>query len=188
MNCIDCSDKICRKQTQSCTSEHLMKEEAIHLYKKQSTVEIVDAAAQLIGNGRVGKLSRTEEIIEYAHIMQYQKIGLAYCYGMEKQAEKFQKLFRKNGFEVTAISCSVGGLKQSEVNAKSCVHKVSCNPIGQALQLNEEQVELTIVIGICMGHDILLQRNLDMDFTTLVVKDRVFSNNPLKYIEDKEAS
>ena len=188
MNCIDCTDKICRKQTNSCTLERLKKYENIHLYKNYSTVEIVDAAAQLVDNGRAGKLSRTEEIMEFARMMHYHKIGLAYCYGMEKQAEKFQNIFRENGFEVTSISCSVGGLKQSEVNSKSCIHKVSCNPIGQAQQLNTEKVDLTLIIGICMGHDILLQRNLNMDFTTLVVKDRVFHHDPLKYLEDKEPS
>jgi len=168
--------------------ERLKKYENIHLYKNFSTIEIVDAAAQLVDNGRAGKLSRTQEIIEFARIMHYQKIGIAYCYGMEKQAEQFQIIFRKNGFDVTAISCSVGGLKQSEVNSNSCIHKISCNPIGQAHQLNTEKVDLTLIIGICLGHDIVLQRNLNMDFTTLVVKDRVFGNNPLKYIENIEHS
>ncbi len=185
MNCIDCSDKICRKQTNSCTLEHLKKFETIQLYKNYSTIEIVEAAAQLVDNGRAGKLSRTEEIMEFARTMHYKKIGLAYCFGMEKQAEKFQNLFRKNGFEVAAISCSVGGLTQSEVNSKSCIHKVSCNPIGQAHQLNTEKADLTLIMGICMGHDILLQRNLNMDFTTLVVKDRVFHHNPLQSIVEK---
>jgi uncharacterized metal-binding protein len=82
-------------------------------------------------------------------------------------------------FDVSAISCSVGGLKQSEVNDSSCIHKVSCNPLGQADQLNAEEIDLTLVVGICLGHDILLNRNLKMDFTTLVVKDRKNNHAPL---------
>lgn len=35
-------------------------------------------------------------------------------------------------------------------------------------------------LGICLGLDILLQRNLKCDFTTIAVKDRVFKNNPLQ--------
>lgn len=84
------------------------------------------------------------------------------------------------GFTVAAVSCSVGGLKQSEVNSESCIHKVSCNPLGRAEQLNGEKVELTLIVGICMGHDILLNRNLKMDFTTYVVKDRLHNHSPLK--------
>jgi uncharacterized metal-binding protein len=183
MNCTDCTDKICRKEPRSCAMEPLIKHEAIKLYQNTSNAKIVDAAAQLVDNGRAGKLSRTEEIVEFARTMNYKKIGLAYCYGMEKHAEKFTKLFTEKGFDVVAISCSIGGLMQSEVNAKSCIHKVSCNPIGLAYQLNAENVDLTLIIGICLGHDILLQRNLENDFTTLVVKDRVFNHNPLKSIE-----
>lgn len=183
MNCTKCTDKICRKNTSSCSNESIKKQEIVALYQEASTAEMVDAAAQLVDNGRAGKLSRVQEIEEFAKSMNYKKIGLAYCYGMEKYAEKFAKLFTKKGFEVVAISCSIGGLKQSEVNTKSCIHKVSCNPIGQAYQLNAENVDLTLIMGICLGHDILLQRNLEKDFTTLVVKDRVFNHNPLKSIE-----
>ena len=115
--------------------------------------------------------------------MNYNKIGLAYCYGMEQTAMKIKKIFIENSLDIIPISCSVGGLTQSEINTASCIHKVSCNPIGQAEQLNSENVDLTIVMGICLGHDILLHKNLNMDFTTLVVKDRVYNNNPIKIFE-----
>jgi len=98
---------------------------------------------------------------------------------MEKYAVSLETVLKSKGFKVAAVSCSVGGLKQSEVNSVSCIHKVSCNPLGQAQQLNAENVDLTLIIGICVGHDILLNRNLTMDFTTLVVKDRKHNHAPL---------
>lgn len=186
MNCTDCSDKICIKQQNSCSKESFKKEETLHNYHKTENKTIVDASALLVDNGRAGTLSRIDEICEFAKSLNFKKIGIAYCYGMEKNVKKIESYFKEKGFEVSAVSCSVGGLKQSEVNETSCIHKVSCNPIGQANQLNSENVDLTVVVGICLGHDILLNRNLNMDFTTLVVKDRVFNHNPLKALETIE--
>ena len=45
--------------------------------------------------------------------------------------------------------------------------------------LNSSGVQFTILMGLCLGHDILLQKNLNMDFTTFIVKDRVTKHNPL---------
>lgn len=182
MNCTSCNDKTCRKQQTSCDQELFVKSELIKQYHDTSHSEIVKAAADLVDSGRAGTLSRMEEIIQFAKRMNYQKLGIAYCYGMEKHAKEIEAILTDEWFDVTAVSCSVGGLKQSEVNSASCIHKVSCNPLGQAEQLNAEKVELTIVVGICLGHDILLHRNLCMDFTTLVVKDRKFNHAPLQGI------
>lgn len=179
MNCTTCDDKVCRKQQTSCDRESFEKAEVIGRYKEAANSEIVKAAAELVDSGRAGTLSRIEEIIEFAKRMNYQKLGLAYCYGMEKYAKAIETLLTDEWFDVSAVSCSVGGLKQSEVNEASCIHKVSCNPLGQAEQLNAEKVDLTLVVGICLGHDILLNRTLIMDFTTLVVKDRKNNHAPL---------
>lgn len=174
---------MCRKSQTSCEQEIFEKSEVIGLYQDQNTREIVKAAAELVDAGRAGTLSRVEEIIEYAKLMKYHKIGIAYCYGMEQYAKALETLLTAESFDVSAVSCSVGGLKQSEVNDSSCIHKVSCNPLGQAQQLNAEEIDLTLVVGICLGHDILLNRNLKMDFTTLVVKDRKNNHAPLQGIK-----
>ncbi len=179
MNCTTCDDSICRKQQSSCNREIFDKAEVIDQYRDPSNSEIVQAAAQLVDSGRAGTLSRMQEIVAFAKHMKYKRLGLAYCYGMEQYAKAIETTLTGEGFVVSAVSCSVGGLKQSEVNAASCIHKVSCNPLGQAQQLNAEKVDLTLVVGICLGHDILLNRHLDMDSTTLVVKDRKFNHAPL---------
>ncbi len=54
-----------------------------------------------------------------------------------------------------------------------------CNPIGQAAILNAEETELNIIIGLCIGHDILFTEHSDAPVTTLAVKDRVLAHNPL---------
>ncbi|MFA5973504.1 MAG: DUF1847 domain-containing protein [Lentimicrobiaceae bacterium] len=183
MNCTTRDDKVCHKQQNLCSREIFDKEEVISQCKQTTTSEIVEAAAELVDFGRAGSLSRVEEIREFAATMNYKTLGLAYCYSTEQYANAIETVLNDKGFDVSAVSCSVGGLKQSEVNSASYIHTVSFNPLGQAEQLNTEKVDLALVVGKCMGHDILLNRNLGMDFTTLVVKDRKYNHAPLLEIE-----
>lgn len=179
MNCTICDDSICRKQQSSCNRKIYDSAEVIDQYKDPSNSEIVLAAAKLEDSGRGGTLSRMEEIVAFANLMNYKRLGLAYFYGMKQHAKAIETILTGERFVVSAVSCSLCGLKQSEVNAAICILKVSCNPMGQAQQLNAEKVDLTLFIGICLGHDILLNRHLDMDFTTLIVKDRKFGHATL---------
>lgn len=178
MNCTRCNSKSCRTGI-SCSSEKFDIEEISNEFHDPANQKIVQAAARLVDNGRAGTLSRLDEIIEFIKLMQYKRVGLAYCYGMEQTASILRDVLKEAGILLQTISCSVGGVLQDAVNEKSCIHKVSCNPLGQAYQLNAEEVDFVIIMGICLGHDILLQKNLKADFTTFIVKDRVHNHNPL---------
>jgi len=57
-----------------------------------------------------------------------------------------------------------------------------CNPIGQALVLNEAKTEFNILMGLCVGHDSLFLKNSDAPVTVFAVKDRVLGHNPLAAI------
>ena len=178
MDCTKCTAKTCRS-TASCGAEEFSKADIQPAYAEPHNQKILQAAASLVDNGRAGMLSRLEEVIEFIKIMGYQKVGLAYCYGMENEARAVREILWEQGIRLSGISCTVGGVAQNEINPESCIHNVSCNPIGQATQLNDENTDFVVIMGICLGHDILLQRNLKADFTTLVVKDRIFHHNPL---------
>jgi uncharacterized metal-binding protein len=176
MDCTDCTyDKKCHK-TEACQATSFDRDEVIQKYSAES--EIVQAAAELVDFGRAGKLSRLQETIAFAQKMNYKRIGLAYCYGMEKQVQQIVEIFRESKLNVRAVSCTVGGISQNQVNPESAFCTVSCNPIGQARQLNHENVDLVVMIGLCLGHDILFQREVKVDCTTLVVKDRVYNHSP----------
>lgn len=184
MDCTSCTyDKKCRK-TEACRATSFSKSEVVRKYADEQ--EIVQAAAELVDFGRAGTLSRLQEIIAFSKKMKYQRVGLAYCYGMENQVQQIAGIMRKNGLNVRAVSCTVGGIPQNEVNPGSAFCTVSCNPIGQALQLNHEKADLVVMIGLCLGHDILFQREIEADCTTLVVKDRVFNHAPLNVLDEKE--
>jgi uncharacterized metal-binding protein len=49
----------------------------------------------------------------------------------------------------------------------------------QAEVLNGEKTELNVMVGLCLGHDILFIRNFKADVTPLIVKDRVIGHNPI---------
>lgn len=184
MDCTSCNfDNKCRS-TETCKATSFDKEQAIVKYAEET--EIVQAAASLVDYGRAGTLSRLQETIEFAKKMKYKRVGLAYCYGMENEVQLISGIIRDSGLNVRSVSCTVGGIAQNEVNPESEYCTVSCNPIGQAMQLNTEKVDLVVMIGLCMGHDILFQREVKADCTTLVVKDRVFNHAPLREITDNQ--
>jgi uncharacterized metal-binding protein len=155
----------------------------LQIYHQDEQQKIVQNAAELVDNGRAGMLSRIQELLEFSRSMGYKKIGLAYCYGMETLAKDVLGLFRAAGVSAVGISCTVGAFSQQEVNQKSDLPGVSCNPLNQAAQMKAEGIDLAVVIGLCLGHDILFQREFAGDVTTLVVKDRVYNHNPLAGIQ-----
>ena len=53
-----------------------------------------------------------------------------------------------------------------------------CNPVGQAKVLNEVGTEMNVIVGLCVGHDMLFQMYSRAPVTTLIVKDRVLAHSP----------
>lgn len=141
------------------------------------------AASILVDDGRAGTLNRLEEITEYAKLRGYRLLGVAYCYGMEPEAALLREYLQKEGFKAVMVSCTVDGVPECEVNTAADGQSVSCNPIGQANALNRSGAEFTILMGLCLGHDVLIQKNLEMDFTTWVVKDRVTKHRPMDALQ-----
>lgn len=178
MNCVSCQAKSCR-DLESCGLERFSPAEIREEYKKESNRKILQAAARLVDYGRAGTLSRLEEIAEFIKLMNYKKPGLAYCYGMEGDAKLVRNFFKSHGISLRTVSCTVGAMAQDELNEESCIHKISCNPLAQAEELNSEEADFVIIMGLCLGHDILLQKYLNAVFTTLVVKDRIYNHQPL---------
>lgn len=175
MDCTKCSFKGCRK-SEPCVDRST---DYLDKYALPEYQIYTKTASMLIDNGRAGTLTRLEEIVEYCQLHRYNKIGVAYCYSMEKEALLLSNFLEQNNLKPTMISCTVDGIKESQIDPKKTNNTVSCNPLGQANILNSSGVEFTILMGLCLGHDILLQKNLNMDFTTFVVKDRVLRHNPL---------
>lgn len=185
MNCTSCNLKNCRDLTE-CKANKTVNMETSKYYHMTKNQKIIQAAAKLVDNGRAGTLSRLEEIIDFAKSMAYKTIGVAYCYGMEKDAALLVSILRNAASaRVMSVSCTAGSMAQDEVNNLSCIHKVSCNPISQASQLNIDGAEFVITMGLCLGHDILFNKYIEADTTNFIVKDRVYKHNPMRELENK---
>ena len=57
-----------------------------------------------------------------------------------------------------------------------------CNPIGQAMIMNEAKTQFNVVLGLCVGHDSLFFKYSEALCTVLAVKDRLLGHNPLAAI------
>jgi len=113
------------------------------------------------------KLTRLEELILYAKDMEYKKVGIAFCIGLESEAEQIHKILSKH-FDVHSVCCKVCGIDKSDFDLERTDEKddIACNPIGQAMILNEAKTDMNIILGLCMGHDILFTKYSKAPVTT----------------------
>ncbi len=124
--------------------------------------------------------TRIEEIILYAQEMGYKRIGLAFCVGLEREAKLIQKILDRH-FEVYSVCCKVSSIEKEDYELEKLNPEgfdPTCNPIGQAMMLEKKETQLNIIIGLCIGHDILFTQHSAAPVTTLIVKDRVLAHNP----------
>ena len=132
-----------------------------------------------------GKLTRVEETVLYAKLRGYKKIGLAFCVGLSQEAEMFTNVLMNEDFEVTSVCCMNGAMSSDDVGLPeedkivSGTRQPMCNPIGQAMVLDDAGCELNIVLGLCVGDDTLFIKQSKAPVTVLAVKDRVLAHNPL---------
>lgn len=132
-----------------------------------------------------GKLTRVEETVLYAKLQGHRKLGLAFCIGLAQEAELITNLLINEGFEVVSACCMCGALSSEDVDLPkedkflSGKRQPMCNPIGQAMLLDSEACDLNIVLGLCVGDDVLFIKHSSAPVTVLAVKDRVLAHNPL---------
>lgn len=124
---------------------------------------------ELAETSRLPGMNRVEEIKSYALHAGFKRIGIANCIGLQKEADKLKSFLSVN-FEVFDVNCKCGQIPK---NALLNTEKTSacCNPAGQAETLATHGTELNIVLGLCLGHDILFNKKSQAPVTTLIVKD-----------------
>ncbi len=120
--------------------------------------------------------TRVDEIMEYAKTRGMTRLGIATCYGLMSESRSLSDILESNGFDVISISCLCGEVNPEDVGMPG---EIFCNPIMQAEVLNSEKTELNIMVGLCLGHDILFLRHCSAETTPLVVKDRALGHNPV---------
>lgn len=131
------------------------------------------------------RLTRVEEIMDFARRMGWTRLGIAHCIALTREAGLARDIFRAGGFEVVTVCCKVGSIPKEEMGLtdEEKVHpgqyEVMCNPVAQAALLADAGAQLNVMIGLCVGHDSMFFMHSQVPTTVLVVKDRVLGHNPV---------
>ena len=122
------------------------------------------------------------EIKNFARKAGIKRIGIAFCVSLPKEAEAV-KHFLSDEFEVYSVDCKCGRVTKHEM--LGCEgNGIMCNPAGQADYLKENNTELNISMGLCVGHDMVFNQKSVSPVSTLVVKDRTSRNNTMETIQN----
>jgi uncharacterized metal-binding protein len=126
-------------------------------------------------------LDRVEEIIDYANESGLKKIGIANCITFNREADRLEKILIDSGFAVSKINCKFGKVPFGDL--VSGYKGISCNPAGQANYLEKNGTELNIMMGLCLGHDMIFNSKSKAPVTPLIVKDRKLNHFTLEKLQ-----
>jgi uncharacterized metal-binding protein len=204
-NCAKCpfssSERICSSEGDKapafCPTKNLGKliPHALEEYRKPEIEEFARQAslqeAEGYGNREKGYAflkpvkPRIEETMDFARRMGYTRLGLAFCAGVQREARMVEEIFTLQGFEVVSVMCKVGSVPKEELGLRDedklaiGNFEAMCNPVLQALVLNEEKTHFNVLMGLCVGHDSLFLKYATAPCTVLAAKDRLLGHNPL---------
>lgn len=173
------------------TKEGELQEKSKEMYKNEEDRFIAYNAA-LVSEEYGGTITRIDETIAFAKKCNYKKIGLLFCVSLMREAEMIENILKSHDLDVVGVICKNGGIPKSQIgigkdpSGNLTKKDIMCNPIGQALYINERKTDFNIILGLCVGHDTLAIKHLDAPVTVLAVKDRVLKHNPLAALDLKE--
>jgi len=135
---------------------------------------------------RMAVRPRIKELIEFGRLFNAQKMGVAFCAGMRDEAARIVSFLEKSGFGVASVVCKCGGIDKTRLHVAKeykigdpSQFEASCNPVLQAELLNKAETDINIIVGLCLGHDMLFTMKSRAPVTTLIVKDRLLGHNPV---------
>lgn len=125
--------------------------------------------------------NRLEELIGFFQKMDWHRVGIANCIGLAKETDQLARILSRH-FEVFTVCCKNSGIDKDDYSMphiKPDRYEASCNPAGQAFVLKDNRTDVNIIVGLCVGHDMLFNQYSHAPVTTFAVKDRVLAHNPL---------
>lgn len=129
---------------------------------------------------------RIREIAEFAKLMGIKKIGIAFCSGLSDEASRASLILENHGFTICSAVCCCGAIDKTELGVPPDYKirdpeefEAGCNPLLQAELLKHSETEINIIVGLCVGHDMLFTMHSHAPVTTLIVKDRFTGHNPI---------
>jgi uncharacterized metal-binding protein len=191
ITCSECGQLNCYRHESRypgvCATQDLAESERaelVALYAGDTLDAIIARAAAEVEGKYYCQLNRIEETVAFARRIGATRIGVATCLGLIDETKILVDVLRLAGFETRTALCKVGSIDKGEIGIAEdlkikCGHEACCNPVLQARLLNREKTQLNVIMGLCVGHDSLFIRHAEAPVTTLVVKDRVLSHNPV---------
>ena len=182
VNCAGCEALTCYKG-EDCVFGHDFKaydNSTRKEYDKADNKKKLEVSTRIEGEHYM-EWTRIEEIIGFAKQMGYKQIGIANCAGLTNEAKQLKEILDQK-FNVHAVCCKFSGIDKKDFSLTQISedrYEAICSSIGQALVLNDLKTELNIIVGLCVGHDILFTKYSEAPVTTFVVKDRVTGHNPV---------
>jgi len=128
--------------------------------------------------------TRIEDTIALCKLMGFKKIGIATCIGLLDETNRLSVILTAQELEPYSACCKAGSIDKLDLDLTEAekvrpnTFEPACNPIAQAEICNAQQTDMNIIMGLCVGHDMLFNKYSKAPVTTLVVKDRVTGHNP----------
>jgi uncharacterized metal-binding protein len=148
---------------------------------------IIEKEGYLSHEGRTKPArDRLTEVIAFAKRIEATSVGMAFCMGLKREARAIASVLRDHDIVVESVQCKCGAIDKcdlglpKEVKLGDCdAFEAACNPVLQAELLNEAGTTFNLVVGLCIGHDMLFTHYSKAPVSTLIVKDRQTGHNPL---------
>lgn len=166
-------------------------EQAVTTAREDTLAQKALAAAAVTPRRPDGTMrTRVEETIVFCREMGWTKLGVAFCMMLAKEARVLCDELTAAGFDVVPVCCKVGaiGLADCGVGDPCDQRKGACNPMTQAALMNENHTDVNIMLGLCVGHDLVFHQYSESPVTTLAVKDRALRHNPVSALHPAETT
>jgi len=200
-NCWSSDPKDSPPQPDRCPAKHHgdLVEESFNFYRGDSDdAKMAHVAGKVEGlcyepipgsNAVNARWTRVEDTVAFAKLMGYEKIGIATCIGMLDETQRLADILSAQGFlNPLSVCCKTGSIDKLELGLKEeekvrpNTFEPACNPVAQAELLNRAGADFNIIVGLCVGHDIIFTKYSKAPVTTLVTKDRVTGHNPVSVL------
>ena len=190
--CAKCGAESCTNELkefpQNCMTlkarERHILEEALKEYETKAEILAIAKAAAAVEAEYYCKATRAEEIVHFAKGMNHKKIGIATCAGLFEETRIFAKMLEAANLIPVGVACKTGrvdkqyiGIPEEGKVRPGCFEPM-CNPVLQAMVLNDENTDLNVIVGLCVGHDSLFIKYSKAPVTSFITKDRILAHNP----------
>jgi len=132
--------------------------------------------------------TRVEDTVAFAKLMGFRRIGMATCIGLLDETNRLARILEAQDFTPISVCCKTGSIDKLELGlsekekVRPGTFESACNPVAQAKLLNAARTDMNVIVGLCVGHDMLFTKYSEAPVTTIVVKDRVTGHNPVSVL------